>query len=100
MKPVTLDDKPLVPGYNVDRIDRRRGVQEAVTCGYSTLHERWIVDYALSRWAKGEEDLAQRTMLSHGIDLTSVYRIVAAARMAAEQEVAHEQSGDLGTPVA
>lgn len=73
------------PGVNVDRINRDAGVDEAIKIGYSSYQYIMTVDYALSRWAKGEEELAQKVMLSHGIDLTSIYRIVAAARAAAEQ---------------
>jgi hypothetical protein len=76
----------LVPGVNVDKISVESGLAEAVKIGYDSAEDEMVVVYALMRWARGEEDGAQRTMLSHGIDLTSIYRIVAAARSAAEQE--------------
>lgn len=83
----TIDGSPLVPGVNVDRIDVAAGLRELVACGYDDLHTVVVIDYALRRWARGEEEQAQRGAIDksfHGIDLTSWLRVLAAARAAAE----------------
>lgn len=69
----------MVPGYNVDRINVKNGLQSAVNLGYSDWKSQMEIEYALNRWAKGEEELAQKSMLSAGIDLTSIYVILAHA---------------------
>lgn len=74
---------PLVPGRNVDRVDEAAGLALAERFGYGDPQSRMVVSYALARHARGEEDGAQRTALSHGIDLTSWYAILAAALAAA-----------------
>lgn len=71
------------PGVNLDRIDVAAGVAEAAEIGYGSPEDVMVVGYAMKRWARGEEDGGMRTMMSHGIDLTSAYRIVAAARASA-----------------
>lgn len=76
----------LIPGYNVDRIDIDAGVREAHKCGYDDYQAQVVVEYMLARWKRGEEAGAQRTWLSYyPNDLTSFYRIVAAARAEAER---------------
>lgn len=75
---------PLVPGYNVDKINIQAGMQEAFNIGYDTETEQMVVEYALMRWARGEEEAAMNNMrLDAKIGLTSIYRIVAAARTGA-----------------
>lgn len=81
--------EPLVPGVNIDRIDIEAGMRELVKCGYpGTETERhMVVQYALQRWERGEEDEAQRGAIDqsfYGIDLSSWVRVLSAARASAE----------------
>lgn len=69
----------LVPGVNVDRVDVAAGMTLAARFGYDDWESQTVVEYALMRHRRGEEDGAQRTALGHGIDLTSWYAILAAA---------------------
>jgi len=82
----TFTGEPLEPGVNVDKINVRAGLSEATTIGYGSFEEQTVVEYALWRWARGEEEGAIKSFLSGGIDLTSAYRILAAARAVAEAE--------------
>lgn len=73
----------LIPGYNVDKINIDAGLHELVLCGYDDPHTKMIIEYALIRWANGEEEAAQRGAIDkkfYGISLTCWYRILAAAR--------------------
>jgi hypothetical protein len=78
----------LSPGDNVDRIDIAAGLRELAACGYDdSAKTRLVIEYALQRWARGEEEAALRGAIDrtfHGIDLTSWVRVLAAARAAAE----------------
>lgn len=77
----------LIPGHNVDRIDINAGLRELAACGYHEAETRFVIEYALARWARGEEEAAQRGAIDkgfHGIDLTSWIRVLAASRAAAE----------------
>ncbi len=83
----------LVPGFNVDRIDVGAGMRELSACGYGPecVETRIVIDYALRRWARGEEEAAQRAAIDksfHGIWLICWVRVLAAARAAAEQVAA------------
>lgn len=69
----------LVPGWNVDIVSVAAGMKQAAEFGYGSERDQMVVEYALMRHARGEEDGAERTALSHGIDLTSWYAIRAAA---------------------
>lgn len=76
-----------VPGYNVDRIDVAAGLRELKACGYDEPKTVMVIEYALMRWARGEEESAQRGAIDrsfHGISLTCWLRVVAAARAHAE----------------
>lgn len=78
----------LIVGINVDRIDVSAGMRELTACGYGFdgVETRCVIDMALRRWARGEEEAAQRMAIDksfHGIDLTSWVRVLAAARAAA-----------------
>lgn len=84
MRGRTVDGTPLAPGVNVDALKPSAGLAEARKIGYNTPKDAMVIDYALWRWARGEEDGAIKTFLSEGIDLTSAYRIIAAARAGAE----------------
>lgn len=78
---------PRTPGYNVDRIDVAAGLRELKTCGYNEPETIMVIEYALMRWARGEEESAQRGAIDrsfHGINLTSWIRVLAAARAHAE----------------
>lgn len=68
----------LTPGLNVDVIDVIAGAHEAAQIGYGDPQSQMVVEYALQRWARGEEDGALHTIRGF-IDVTSFYRIVAAA---------------------
>ena len=76
-----------VPGYNVDKIDIAAGLRELKVCGYDEPHTLMVIEYALQRWARGEEEAAQKGAIDrdfHGINLTCWVRVLAAARAAAE----------------
>lgn len=76
-----------VPGFNVDRIDVTAGLRELKACGYDEPKTVMVIEYALSRWARGEEQAAQRGAIDssfHGINLTCWLRVLAAARAQAE----------------
>lgn len=49
-----------IPGYNVDRINVAAGLRELKTCGYDEPKTTMVIEYALVRWARGEEKAAQR----------------------------------------
>lgn len=74
----------LVPGRNVDWVDVGAGMRLGAAFGYDDPESQMVLEYALMRHRRGEEDGAQRTALSHGIDLTSWYAVLAAALAAAE----------------
>jgi len=80
----------LIPGHNVDRIDIQAGLRELAACGYDdSIKTRMVIEYALARWARGEEEAAQRGAIDrsfHGIDLTSWTRVLAAAMAGAQAE--------------
>lgn len=72
-----------VPGYNVDRIDVAAGLRELKSCGYHEPEITMVIEHALMRWARGEEEAAQRGAIDrsfHGISLTCWIRVLAAAR--------------------
>lgn len=88
----------LVPGHNVDRLDVAAGLRELEAFCTPSLETRAVVEYALVRWARGEEVAAQRGAIDkdfHGIDLTGWYRVLAAARAAAEAPAERVGSGQL-----
>lgn len=77
----------LTPGVNVDRIDIVAGLRELEACGYTDLATVLVIDYALARWARGEEDAAERGAIDqsfHGISLTCWRRVLAAAMAGAQ----------------
>jgi len=72
----------LVPGHNVDRIDLEAGLRELTECGYDDPCTALVIGYALQRWARGEEEQAERGAIDknfHGVDFTSWRRGLAAA---------------------
>lgn len=77
----------LVPGYNVDELCIKSGIEELEKCGYPLGGPtEFVITYALQCWARGEEERAQRGAIDkdfHGISLTCWYRILAAAKAGA-----------------
>ena len=77
----------LTPGVNLDRIDVAAGMRALHECGYDSMETRMVIQHALQRWARGEEEAAQRGAIDrnfHGITLTCWIRVLASARAAAE----------------
>jgi hypothetical protein len=71
-----------VPGYNVDALDVAAGLRELKTCGYSAPETVMVIEYALMRWARGEESQAERGATDpgfHGVNLITWLRVLAAA---------------------
>lgn len=74
-----------VPGFNVDRINMAAGLRELTACGYTEPRTVMVIEHALMRWARGEEEAAQKGAIDrsfHGINLTCWLRVLAAARAA------------------
>lgn len=72
----------LMPGYNVDYVDVDAGLRELAACGYDHRETKMTIAYALTRWARGEEEGAIKTATNkdlNGVSLTCWYRIIAAA---------------------
>jgi hypothetical protein len=71
-----------VAGYNVDKINVKAGLRELKICGYDEPETTMVIEYALMRWARGEEEESQRGAIDrtfHGINLTCWLRVLAAA---------------------
>lgn len=72
----------LVPGYNVDKINVKAGLEELTKIGYTDSRTIMVIEYNLNRWAKGEEEAAQKAAIDkdfYGVDLTTWIRVLAAA---------------------
>lgn len=84
----------LTPGVNLDRIDVAAGMRALHDCGgYDSMETRMVIQHALQRWARGEEEAAQRGAIDksfHGITLTCWIRVLATARAAAETAATKE----------
>lgn len=81
----------LVVGHNVDRVDVEAGMNELANCGYDSPETKMVIEYALVRWARGEEEQAQRGAIDqsfYGISLTCWLRVISAARASAEMKAA------------
>lgn len=77
----------LIDGHNVDRIDVAAGLRELAAAGYTDPYTTQVIQHALMRWARGEEEQAERGAIDrsfHGIDLTGWRRVLAAARAGGE----------------
>jgi len=75
----------LVPGHNVDQLDIRAGLEELKLCGYTELETVQVIQYAMLRWRRGEEEAAERGAINtefHGISMTCWRRVLAAAMAA------------------
>jgi hypothetical protein len=86
MSAMTIDGSKLVPGRNVDAVNIEAGMRELAACGYDSPETRLVIEYALARWARGEEAAAERGAIDqkwHGIDLTCWRRVLAAAVVSA-----------------
>ncbi len=73
---------PRIPGYNVDRINVAAGLRELKACGYTEITTVMVIEHALMRWARGEEEQAQKGAIDrsfHGINLTCWLRVLSAA---------------------
>lgn len=84
----------LVVGHNVDRIDVNAGLEELKRIGEFTPESRMVIEYALQRWARGEEEQAERGAIDdtfHGIGFGAWRRVLAAARATAELQHELEQ---------
>src|SRR5689334_1748496 len=79
MRARTFDGLPLQAGYNVDPVDVAAGLAQAARFGCDDGESQMVVEYALMRHARGEEDGAERTALSGGIDFTTWRACLAAA---------------------
>jgi hypothetical protein len=77
--------RPLVPGWNADKVDVAAGLAAAARFGYGQAEHQMVAEYALMRHRRGEEDGAEKSALGGGIDLTSWRVILAHAMAAAEQ---------------
>lgn len=94
MRVYTVFGTGLIPGVNLDRLDIGAGMRELVKCGYpeAEAERHYVIQYALQRWARGEEEAAQRGAIDesfHGINLMSWLRVISAARAAATDGMAH-----------
>lgn len=89
MRAFSFTSERLTPGVNLDRIDVAAGLRELEACGYPpTEAERHaVIQYALQRWARGEEEAAERGAIDpsfYGVDMLSWRRVLAAARASGE----------------
>ena len=69
----------------MDRLDIGAGLRELTECGHNESETKMVIEHALMRWVRGEEDAAERGAVDrnfHGISMT-VWRRVLAASMAA-----------------
>ena len=70
----------LKTGVNVDAVDIAAGIAQAKAIGYYSGEELMVVEYALRRHARGEEDGAVRTWVSYyPNNLAAWYMILAVA---------------------
>lgn len=74
---------PLEPGRNVDKVDVAAGVKRGIALGFDDATALMVVEYALMRWKRGEEDGAERTFLrEYPAHLTS-WRVILAEAIVA-----------------
>ncbi len=83
----------LVAGYNVDALNIPAGIAELAACGYNERKTAMVIEYALRRWARGEEEAAERGAIDksfYGIEFTCWRRVLAAAMARAQLENSNE----------
>ena len=86
MRALTITGDPLAAGVNLDRIDVAAGMRELSAAGWpndgANVETRCVIEYALQRWARGEEAAAERGATDasfHGVPPTAWRRVLAAA---------------------
>lgn len=73
---------PRTPGHNVDPIDVDAGLRLLQKFGYDDPKTVMVIQYALQRWASGEEAAAEKGAIDqkfHGVDYTTWRAVLAAA---------------------
>lgn len=80
----TFDGMPLTPAVNVDAVSMQSGLERAEALGYvGSVEDQMVVEYALTRHARGEEDGAEQTWMSHfGKRSFTDWRVVLASAVA------------------
>jgi hypothetical protein len=76
----------MIPGVNVDRLDIDAGMRMACDLAYNDEREQMLIHYGLLRWAKGEEEQADKLVTEGigGIKVTFLnWRMILAAARAA-----------------
>lgn len=71
-------------GRNLDAVNLHAGMNMLKCLGYTEPHTREVIQYALRRWAKGEEQAAEKGAIDesfHGVNFVS-WRMVLAAALA------------------
>lgn len=84
MNSFSLANRPItpIPGYNVDALNISAGMTMLDNLGYTDTETRMVIEYALQRHTRGEEEQAQRSAIDttfHGIPLTQWYMVLSAA---------------------
>ena len=72
----------LITGYNIDAVNVQRGLDCLIQLGYTDSPTLTVIKHCLMRWARGEEENAQRMAIDstfYGIDLTSWTLVLASA---------------------
>ncbi len=84
----TMDGSRLTPGVNVDPVDIDAGVAMAIQHGWlRDANDAMLIGYALQRHARGEEEGAEASWLSHfGKNSFTGWRMVLAAAVASGTE--------------
>ncbi len=85
-----------IPGHDVDRVDIAAGLRELEACGYAEAKTVAVIEYALRRWARGEEEQARKGAIDrsfHGINLTCWLRVLSAAMAHAQTLVEDRGAG-------
>lgn len=97
-----MDGSPLTPGVNVDAMDIAAGLARMRVLGYEHPNHAMEVEYNLMRWARGEEEEADRSMSKSlsGVRYTDWRVILAVAIAAGQPDVTvdhhNERAGKLG----
>lgn len=86
--------QPLQPGVNIDPVDIAAGLAKLHELGYVGTLCDMEADYALRRWARGEEHFADHSMVQSlsGISYTDWRVILSAAVTAGKAKLARESA--------